>query len=200
MKPTTARKLFFDRHADAWCDKNDVDFRNTVSKILNKAIPAIRPPVLDVGSGAGVLLPIIADVLYTKGVIVELDLSLRMLQKGREVPCNTAVEYCQGDATHLPFAAAKFNTLISFASFAHFVDKKHVIQEFYRVLHPGGTLLILHLHGHHQLNKLHRSIGEAVKYDTLPSIGDLSSDLKNTGFKNVIGKEEKNLYLVLSEK
>jgi len=73
--------------------------------------------------------------------VVALDLSLEML-KG--CPGNVAnVGRCCGEATKLPLRAGTVDALCSLRALEYVPDKAAAVSEFYRVLRPGGYLLLV---------------------------------------------------------
>jgi len=108
-----------------------------------------EPParVLDIGCGTGRL----AERLVTaRGVrsVVGCDFSAGMLAHAadRLRPHGTAetarVALVRGDATRLPFAAASFDAAVSTEAFHWFPDQDAALRELWRVLRPGGRLLL----------------------------------------------------------
>jgi ubiquinone/menaquinone biosynthesis C-methylase UbiE len=52
------------------------------------------------------------------------------------------VEFKSGDAENLPFADAQFDGAVTRAAVHHFADPQRAINEMFRVLRPGGTVVI----------------------------------------------------------
>jgi D-alanine-D-alanine ligase len=77
-----------------------------------------------------------------------LDYADFLLQRGRHEAAATAlpVTFCQGDARAMTFAAATFDVVLlmaqSFGLFADAEDDRRLLCEAWRVLVPGGQLLI----------------------------------------------------------
>lgn len=53
-----------------------------------------------------------------------------------------SVDFQQGDASHMPFAAGSFDLIICQAAFKNFSRPLEAINEMYRVLRDGGTAII----------------------------------------------------------
>jgi SAM-dependent methyltransferase len=60
--------------------------------------------------------------------------------EAREIPSATYGGALRGDATHLPFADATFDTVVTSEVLEHIQDDVTAIKELHRVLKPGGTL------------------------------------------------------------
>lgn len=72
---------------------------------------------------------------------VGLDFSREQLEQAREI---ASAQLVQGDMTALPFAADSFDAVAALYSLIHVPldDHRTVVEEFARVLRPGGTLLV----------------------------------------------------------
>jgi D-alanine-D-alanine ligase len=77
-----------------------------------------------------------------------LDYAEFLLQRGRREAAEACLEvtFCQGDARHMTFSAATFDAVLlmanSFGYFADAEDDRRLLCEAWRVLVPGGKLLI----------------------------------------------------------
>jgi ubiquinone/menaquinone biosynthesis C-methylase UbiE len=97
--------------------------------------------VLEVAVGTGLNL-----ALYPPGVtLTAVDLSPAMLAiaRGRAADLGRAVDLRVADAEALPFADASFDTAVCTLSLCAVPDNRAAIGEMYRVLRPGGRLLLL---------------------------------------------------------
>jgi ubiquinone/menaquinone biosynthesis C-methylase UbiE len=99
--------------------------------------------VLEVGSGPGHLALEMASAVGLAGRIDGLDNSAHMLAMAqRRCADQPAVAFHLGDATRLPFPANHFDAAVSSQVFAYLSDVPTALAELYRVLHPGGRVLI----------------------------------------------------------
>ena len=201
MKSEFPTQNFFDKHAEAWHESIDQTVRDRLSEIFENKIPPLFTPVLDVGSGTGILLPLLAKNVGNHALLIEVDLSRQMLKQnrdhnGKDLPAS----HIQADSHCLPFKSNQFKTIVSFAAFAHFEDKASVINDFYRILQPGGIIIILHLMDHSRLNHMHRCVGGAVENDTLPGMAELCAMMRSQGLKILNCEETENIYLICSQK
>jgi SAM-dependent methyltransferase len=94
--------------------------------------------VVDVGCGPGTDLQDAAD-LVPSGLVVGLDLDQRMLAA---VPRSTGAAPVAGDAHRLPFATGSIDRLRTDRALQHVRNPAHVLQEFHRVLRPGGIAVL----------------------------------------------------------
>jgi ubiquinone/menaquinone biosynthesis C-methylase UbiE len=106
--------------------------------------------VLEVAIGTGRNLE-----FYPAGVsLTGLDLSPAMLDLARDraAALGREVELREGEAHELPFQDSSFDTVVCTMGLCSVPDERPVIAEMYRVLRPGGRLLLLdHVGSHHKL-------------------------------------------------
>jgi 2-polyprenyl-6-hydroxyphenyl methylase/3-demethylubiquinone-9 3-methyltransferase len=94
-----------------------------------------KSKVLDVGCGAGFLTNELAQAGH---LVTGVDLSGDSLEVARRYDQTKAVEYKIADAYALPFADATFDVVCALDFLEHVEDPARAIQEFSRVLKPGG--------------------------------------------------------------
>ncbi|MCG3137384.1 MAG: Demethylmenaquinone methyltransferase [Phycisphaerae bacterium] len=96
--------------------------------------------LLDLGCGTGDL----TAEFHRCGLsqMVGLDFARLMLEQAASRPTVPAT-WCQGDALRLPFVDASFDLISCAFSVRNFQNLTAGLQEMYRVLRPGGRLLIL---------------------------------------------------------
>jgi ubiquinone/menaquinone biosynthesis C-methylase UbiE len=195
------RKDYFDYHAPAWDTLAVPEKQERLLRIFNEFIPAITAPILDLGCGTGVLIPILANILPDHSKIIELDIACRMLQQARDKNKNNKmINYINGDVHFLPFTDQSFPTAICFESLPHFRDLTSALQELHRVLQPGGKLIILHLMGCDKLNKYHDQVGGVIRRDYLPTVDELARHLARLRFELIQVAERDDLYLTTALK
>ena len=98
--------------------------------------------VLDVATGTGLVAAAEISIVGPKGSVTGLDRSYNMLI---EVGNKLNIPLIQGDANVLPFADNSFHFLTMGYALRHVDDLKGTLKEYFRVLRPGGILLILEL-------------------------------------------------------
>ena len=192
------RRQFFDEIAVRW-DVSEVEETHTRLREIVTGL-GIEPgsAVLDVGSGTGVLLPLLLEATDGEGQIVALDFSGEMLSraqaKGHPVAC------VQGDAQRLPFPAETFDWVICNAVFPHFPDKRRALDEASHVLRKGGRLVICHTASRQTINEFHRSVGGVVAHDTIPDEKAMRQLLREAGLGEVRVWNEPDRYLALGQR
>ncbi|HEY3809869.1 MAG TPA: class I SAM-dependent methyltransferase [Acidimicrobiales bacterium] len=96
--------------------------------------------VLDAGAGAGI--PVTARLAEGDGQVVALDLSWAQVARGALIVPRAS--FVQGDLAHLPVASGRLAAVVSYYAIIHVPRAEHaaVFSEFYRVLRPGGLVLL----------------------------------------------------------
>jgi ubiquinone/menaquinone biosynthesis C-methylase UbiE len=98
--------------------------------------------ILDVACGPGIVSAALAKAARA---VVAFDLTPEMLAKARD-RCGQAgltnVTFQEGSATDLPFAPESFDGVVTRLAIHHFGDPGRAFAEMFRVLRPGGTLVV----------------------------------------------------------
>jgi demethylmenaquinone methyltransferase / 2-methoxy-6-polyprenyl-1,4-benzoquinol methylase len=111
---------------------------------------ALRPgmQVLDLAGGTGDLAALMAPRVVPGGRVVLSDINEAMLRRGRERLLDRGIagehiEYCLADAERLPIEDAGFDVVTIAFGLRNVTRKEQALAEMFRVLRPGGQLLIL---------------------------------------------------------
>jgi len=152
--------------------------------------------VLEPGCGAGRFTEWIARNVGEEGQVIAFDLSVAMLERAscRELP--SSVTLLQATATALPVASESIDRVLCINVFPHFSEPREVLDEFARVLQPGGELWIQHFMASGELNALHRRLDPPVCHHLLPPIEQTESLLGEAGFVAKHGRDDADGYQV----
>lgn len=98
--------------------------------------------VLDVACGPGLVTQCALDVVGPSGLAIGLDPSSGMLREAQHGPCQNLV---RGLGESLPFPDGRFDFLSMGYALRHVPDLKRAFAEYWRVLKPGGIVLLLEI-------------------------------------------------------
>lgn len=100
--------------------------------------------ILDIGSGAGLLVGEIAPSLTDGGSIVGVDISEAMVEYAQENYAHLPqVKFQVSDATLLPFPDNTFDAIVSVQVYEYIEDFFSCLEELYRVLKPSGRAVLV---------------------------------------------------------
>ena len=193
------KKEFFDRHAASW-DK-DLGYGSRTDRI-REVVEWFKlsesESVLDVGTGTGILLPFIREVIGPKGQLIAVDFSLKMLDKAKTRAAWGHIVNAGVEA--MPFRSDRFDKVTCFSVFPHFANKPRALFEMVRVLRSGGMLSIAHLHSVEEINQFHRAVGGPVSHDFLPHPERVRSLMKDSGLDEVSVVNQPGKFLAQGKK
>jgi demethylmenaquinone methyltransferase/2-methoxy-6-polyprenyl-1,4-benzoquinol methylase len=110
--------------------------------VIQKAAIPTNGSVLDLATGTG---DIAFEALHKEpsATVVGADFSLPMMVVGQRQTLGKHVEWCGADAMTLPFPDEAFDAVTSGYLVRNVVDIHQTLREQYRVLKPGGRIVIL---------------------------------------------------------
>ena len=127
--------------------ESGVSSRAGIIQIKNRVERAIvarhaHGRILDAGTGTGrFAIPMSA---VPGNEVVAMDFSGEMLAQASRLSTQSgsdAIRFVQGDVERLPFASNAFDTVVSITVVRHFPQWKAILQEYARVVKPGGKLV-----------------------------------------------------------
>ena len=146
--------------------------------------------VLDLGSGGGIDVFIAAKKVGSRGKAIGVDMTQEMLdlaKKNAEELGFENVEFRRGDIEELPIEDETVDVIISNCVINLAPDKDKVFHEAYRVLKPGGRILVSDIVTEGELP-------ESIKNDLdawaaclsgALDVNDYTAKIQNAGFENV---------------
>lgn len=131
---TRQEREAYNQVAEAWAANVAGNTALYSRRMLEGLAPRPGESLLDLACGAGHLALDGATRFQCRAIGV--DVSEGMLQQARRK--GVSVDFLQGDAEHLPFAAETFDLAASGLGLMYFPDTARALAEIRRVLRPGG--------------------------------------------------------------
>jgi ubiquinone/menaquinone biosynthesis C-methylase UbiE len=119
--------------------EGDIGFRRRCETIVEFLDAQSGETVLDCGCGYGFTLRVLGQL--TQARLIGLDLGADRLEQTR-ASLGDRVELVRGSALALPFATSSIDRAVSSEVLEHLPDDRAAVNELFRVLQPGGTLVI----------------------------------------------------------
>ena len=162
------------------------------------ALAGLKPgeTVLDLGSGAGIDCFLAAKKVGPSGRVIGVDMTAEMIDRARENARKNGianVEFRLGEIENLPVADGTVDVILSNCVINLSTDKPRVFREAFRVLRPGGRMMVSDL----ALKKpLPKAIRDSVEAYVACIAGAMVKDeylgaIRDAGFKDVETVSEK---------
>jgi arsenite methyltransferase len=140
--------------------------------------------VLDLGSGGGFDCFLAADKVGSKGKVIGIDMTPEMIEKARknaEKGGYKNVEFRLGEIENLPVADSSVDVIISNCVINLAPNKKRVFEEAFRVLRPGGRVIVSDL-------VLLKELPEEIKNSVAAYVGCVAGAMIKDDYLKVIEK------------
>lgn len=194
------KKDYFDEKAAKW----DTLIEDEVIIRLKNMVKELALPqgceVLDLGTGTGVLIPMLMEAVGSAGKVVGIDFAPQMLAEARKKYQWPNLEFLEGAAEEIPLTDQAVDEVVCNSAFPHFDDLRQAAQEMARVLRPGGRVTIMHPHSREYINNLHVSLGGAVRNCLLPEEKEMIFIFTEAGFAEITLEDAPQRYCLSGRK
>lgn len=193
-KLVAEQRKHFNELVDVFDAPQPAEVLARLRQIVRSAGLREKEVVLDVGSGVGVLIPLIQA--SRPSAIFACDVAEKMLQRvHRRYP---DVETCQDDIAVLGLATESVDVIFMNAMYGNIADKPAACLNAARMLRPGGRLVVSHPEGRVFVDRLR--ITSAVLVESLPTREEFLQLLEPLGLHVVRYRDDPNLYLMVAKK
>ncbi len=134
--------------------------------------------ILDIAGGTGDLAAKFSKIVGKDGQVILSDINNSMLCVGRDKLTDKGIvgniEYVQANAECLPFPDNYFNCITIAFGLRNVTDKDMALRSMYRILKPGGRLLVLEFSK--PTNDILEKAYDLYSFKVLPKIGEIVAD------------------------
>jgi len=156
----------------------------------------LRPAavVLDVGTGAGVLIPLIRS--YQPATVLACDVAEKMLQRVQDK--YPGVRTYHTDIASLDLAPTSVDAIFMNGMYGNIADKPAACRNAARLLGSGGRLVVSHPEGRAFVDQLRESNDLFV--ESLPTKEGFEALLEPLGLEVITYRDELKIYLMVARK
>lgn len=146
--------------------------------------------VVDLGSGAGIDVLLASQLVGESGRAIGIDMTPEMIEKARQNAKDAGaenVDFRLGEIESMPVEGESVDWIISNCVICLSPDKNKVFEEAYRVLKPGGKLVVSDMVANNMPEWARAAVGVWVRCisGALPEDQYLDS-IRQAGFENVL--------------
>ncbi|MDR3541021.1 MAG: methyltransferase domain-containing protein [Desulfosporosinus sp.] len=194
------KKAYFDEKAAKWDTLIEDEVILRLKNMVVELALSQGSKVLDLGTGTGVLIPMLIEAVGLSGTVVAIDFAPQMLAEARKKYQWPNLEFLEGDAEDIPLADQAVDEVVCNSAFPHFDDLRQAAKEMSRVLKRGGRVSVLHPHSRDYINDLHASLGGAVRNCMIPEADVMHAIFSEAGFENISIEDVPQRYLLTGRK
>ncbi len=169
--PYREKSAFFDAQVgEDWADQDyGPDETRKLDRLFAVTGSLADLRVLEPGCGTGRLTEVLADKTGTRGQVVAMDISPRMVAAARQRLARfTNVDLRHGSLESMADRLGVFDMVLCHQVFPHFEDCAAALDTILDLLIPGGLMVISHFISFDKINDVHRKGGTVVENDLMP--------------------------------
>jgi SAM-dependent methyltransferase len=150
--------------------------------------------VLDVGTGVGVLIPLIQS--YQPAAVLACDVAEKMLERVQNK--YPAVRTFHADIALLDLASTSLDAIFMNGMYGNIADKPAACRNAARILRSGGRLVVSHPEGRAFIDQLRATSDLFI--EPFPTREEFEALLEPLGFEVITYRDESKLYLLVARK
>lgn len=190
---------FFDRIAPQW---DAMEIKSLPPKVhLVLALCGVEPgmKVLDLGTGTGVLLPYLSELVGPEGAVKGIDISRGMLEECHRKNAHLANVSLECKDFELDPIEGRYDLIMLYCVYPHLHYPMATLQRLFNdSLADGGRIIIAFPNDETFVNNIHAE--KKAPHEALPSATELAARLASAGFPARVVAESEELYIVEIEK
>ncbi|MEM9243156.1 MAG: bifunctional demethylmenaquinone methyltransferase/2-methoxy-6-polyprenyl-1,4-benzoquinol methylase UbiE [Pseudomonadota bacterium] len=138
--------------------------------------------VLDLASGSGDLVKLLHRRVGNHGKVIASDINPKMLAQAKRNMIDAGIisniDYVEANAEALPFPDNHVDAISMAFGLRNVTDKDQALREMFRVIKPGGHLLIVEFSK--VSNTLLKKLYDAYSFNVIPKLGKLVANDENS--------------------
>ena len=200
MLPEEARRIAdhqrrrFNELVDVFDRPQPLEVMARLREIVSSAGLRSGEVVLDVGTGAGVLIPLIQS--YQPAAVLACDVAEKMLQRVQDK--YPAVRTYHADIASLDLASSGLDAIFMNGMYGNIADKPAACRNAARMLRSGGRLVVSHPEGRAFIDQLR--VTSDLFIERFPTREEFEALLEPLGFEVITYRDESKLYLMVARK
>jgi len=197
-----SRKAYFNHAAETWDQKfYTSELETFLMKFVKKFDLKRGQHVLDVGTGTGILIPFLLQIIGESGSIFAIDYAEKMVEKCKLKYShikNVEIKLLDVEKDKLP--SESFDAVTCFGLFPHLEHKEKALKNIYQAMKPEGHLIIAHALSSKEIKTHHQKAASPILSDKLPEKVEMTRLLKSVGFNKIHVEDGQGSYLCSSTK
>jgi SAM-dependent methyltransferase len=200
MLPEEARRIAdhqrhrFNQLVDVFDRPQPLEVMARLREIVSSAGLRSGEAVLDVGTGVGVLIPLIQS--YQPAVVLACDVAEEMLRRVQDK--YPAVRIYHADIASLELASTSLDAIFMNGMYGNIADKPAACGNASRMLRSGGRLVVSHPEGRAFIDQLRATSDLFI--EPFPTREEFEALLEPLGFEVITYRDESKLYLMVARK
>lgn len=190
---------FFDKLAPEWDANEILSTPDRVRNILKKLPIRRGMNVLDLGTGTGVLVPYLSEMVGTDGKVVAVDLSEGMLAEAKRKYGDLGnVEFLKLDfeEEQLP---GEYDVVMMYSVYPHLHYPEATFEWLFKMnIKPGGMIVVAFPCDEKFINDIHHE--RKSESDHLPPASILAERISLWGFKATVLAADTEEYIIIVKK
>ncbi len=187
---------FFDALAPEWDDNEIRSTPERVKSILKKLPISKDMDVLDLGTGTGVLVPYLSEIVGQQGHVTAIDLSDGMLSKARQKYGHLSnVEFLKLDFEEEQIPG-HYDVAMLYCVYPHLHAPADTIEWLFKMnMKPNGVIVIAFPSDEKFINNIHHE--KKAEHDHLPPAHALAEMIEKWGFQAKVVAANLDEYIVM---